>query len=94
MGPFNATTQMASQLAQPFLHSSPQNVPVLYAVMPLPQTDRPTDRPHYLVREQCRLNGNLVSPFTAFESVLMFFLASYIVHLALYQYPPRPHVCS
>jgi len=35
LGPSEPTTQTASQSVQPFLHSSPQSVPILYNGMPL-----------------------------------------------------------
>ena len=34
-GPIECSTEMASRLVQPFLHSSPQRVPILYNVPPL-----------------------------------------------------------
>jgi len=43
LGPFKPTTQTASQLVQPFLHSyrSPQSVPILYNGPPLPPQNCP-----------------------------------------------------
>jgi len=35
-GPLESTTQTANQLAQPFLHSSQQKVPILYNGRPYP----------------------------------------------------------
>jgi len=41
LDPSEPTTQTASRLVQQFLHSSPQNVPILYNGRPLPPTKLP-----------------------------------------------------
>jgi len=42
-GPSESTTQVASRLVQPFLHSSQQKVPILYSGMPIPLKIAPSD---------------------------------------------------
>ena len=41
LGPSKPTTQMASRSVQPFLHSCPQSVPMLYNGMPFPPSKVP-----------------------------------------------------
>jgi len=41
LGPSKSSTQTASQLVQPFLHSSPQCVPILYNGLPLLRSKLP-----------------------------------------------------
>ena len=36
LGPYDSASQMASPSGQPFLHSSPQSVPILYNGLPFP----------------------------------------------------------